>query len=622
MEYLIFTLLLAPVVTLLIGFCFPNHRETPIYGAAVAGIAVNLVAALTLLAGWLAGGMESVLVEGPVLYHSKESEFALTFFLDGYGLAYILLSTFLMGVIALFSRTYIHREKGFKRFFNIFKFFYCGLMIVLLAGNLEILFVGWEIIGITSFFLISFYRERYLPVKNAVKVVSLYRVADISMLLGIWVCHHYFGRSVNFAEMDGLHSAHPHVMAHGFYEFFIPGTFLIAAMVKSAQVPFSSWLPRAMEGPTTSSAIFYGSLSVHIGVFLLIRTSPLWEESFPFSALIAVVGVVTCVVATLIGRVQSTIKTQIGYSSVAQIGLMFVEVSLGLYWLAVAHFICNALFRTYQLLVSPSVLNYQIHNQFFHFEKPAEQGVGGFANRIRLSIYTLGVTEFHLDRVMFRLIWRPLKKTGVLFARMGTKRTYLVAGPLFLLGLWAASYRDLVPPTLLRFLPEAFALGGLVFILQAFVERRSAMTAWVLILVNQLFQALAFRFNEEFAVSQVFLFLSGIGVAGVIGIWAIRHLQGRGEEISLAKFHGHSYEHPRLAFLFVFACLGLAGFPVTPTFIGEDVMLGHIHEDQFELLVLIVVNLIMDGLVVFRIYSRLFLGPHEKGYHETAYRSS
>ena len=231
------------------------------------GIVVNLVAAIALLVQWLANGMSSVLVKGPVLYHAKESEFALTFFLDGYGLAYILLSTFLTGVILLFSRTYIHREKGFKRFFNILKFFYCGLMLVLLAGNLEVLFVGWEIIGVTSFFLISFYRERYLPVKNAVKVVSLYRVADISLLLGIWVCHHYFGRSINFAEVDGLNDPQPHIMAHGFYEFFIPATFLLAAMVKSAQVPFSSWLPRAMEGPTTSSAIFYGSLLVHIGVF-------------------------------------------------------------------------------------------------------------------------------------------------------------------------------------------------------------------------------------------------------------------------------------------------------------------------------------------------------------------
>ncbi|MFT6861731.1 MAG: NADH-quinone oxidoreductase subunit L [Akkermansiaceae bacterium] len=622
MEILIYTLMTAPVVALLIGFCFSNHRENPIYGSAILGVAVNMLAAIALLVRWLQGGMASVLVKGPVLYHAKESEFALTFFLDGYGLAYILLSTFLTGIIVVFSRTYLHREKGFKRFFNILKFFYCGLMVVLLAGNLEVLFVGWEIIGVTSFFLISFYRERYLPVKNAVKVVSLYRVADISMLLGIWVCHHYFGRSVNFAEMDGLNNARPHIMAHRFYEYFIPATFLLAAMVKSAQVPFSSWLPRAMEGPTTSSAIFYGSLSVHIGVFLLIRTSPLWENNLLFCGLIGLVGLSTCIVATLIGRVQSTIKTQIAYSSVAQIGLMFIEVALGLYWVAIAHFICNALLRSHQLLVSPSVLNYQIHNQFFHFSKPAAQKTEGLVNKLKLSMYTLGIKEFNLDRFMFRFLWRPLKKTGGFFGKLGTQNTYILALPPFLMGAWAAYHKEVIPESLLHYLPEAFALVGLVFILQAFVERRSALNAWALIVVNQLYQALAFSFNEEFDMSQVYLYLSGILVSAVIGICVINRLRNNGEDVSLAKFHGHSFEYPRLAFLFVFACLGLAGFPVTPTFIGEDLMLGHIHENQFPLLILIVLNLIMDGLVIFRIYSRLFLGPHEKGYHETAYRSS
>jgi NADH:ubiquinone oxidoreductase subunit 5 (subunit L)/multisubunit Na+/H+ antiporter MnhA subunit len=622
MDSLIFTLLIAPIVALLIGFGFPNHREKPIFFSAMLGIVVNLVTAIVLLVQWLANGMVPVLVKGPVLYHAKESEFALTFFLDGYGLAYILLSTFLTGVILLFSRTYIHREKGFKRFFNILKFFYCGLMLVLLAGNLEVLFVGWEIIGVTSFFLISFYRERYLPVKNAVKVVSLYRVADISLLLGIWVCHHYFGRSINFAEVDGLNDPQPHIMAHGFYEFFIPATFLLAAMVKSAQVPFSSWLPRAMEGPTTSSAIFYGSLSVHIGVFLLIRTSPLWAANVVFCGIIAAIGLSTCIAATLIARVQSTIKTQIAYSSVAQIGLMFIEVALGFYWLAILHFVCNALLRSHQLLVSPSVLNYRIHNQFFHFTKPAPQGTAGFLNKLRLSLFTLGIKEFNLDSFMFRAFWRPLKKTGGFFAKLGMRNTYLLAIPPFLIGVWAAYDKSIVPDGWLRFLPVSFAIAGLIFILQAFVERRSAMNAFVLIVVNQLYQSLAFSFNEEFAMSQVYLYLSGIGASAVIGIWVLLRMRRKGEDTSLAKFHGHAYEYPRLAFFFVLACLGLAGFPITPTFIGEDVMLGHIHENQFPLLILIVLNLIMDGLVIFRIYSRLFLGPHEKGYHETAYRSS
>lgn len=223
---------------------------------------------------------------------------------------------------------------------------------------------------------------------------------------------------------------------------------------------------------------------------------------------------------------------------------------------------------------------------------------------------------------MFQFFWRPLKKAGNFFTFLGTQNTYILALPPFLIGVYAAYHKAVVPESILKFLPEGFALVGLVFILKAFVERRSALNAWVLIVVNQLYQSLAFSFNEEFDMSQVYLYLSGISVSAFIGIWVLNRMRNNGEDISLAKFNGHSYEYPRLAFLFVFACLGLAGFPITPTFIGEDLMLGHIHENQFPLLILIVLNLIMDGLVIFRIYSRLFLGPHEKGYHETAYRSS
>ena len=107
-----------------------------------------------------------------------------------------------------------------------------------------------------------------------------------------------------------------------------------------------------------------------------------------------------------------------------------------------------------------------------------------------------------------------------------------------------------------------------------------------------------------------------------MGIWVINQLRKKGEVVTLDQFSGHAHEHPRLSFIFAIAALGLAGFPITPTFIGEDLMLGHVHENQFPLLMLVVLNLILDGLVIFRTYSRLFMGPHTKGYHEVAHRSS
>lgn len=117
---------------------------------------------------------------------------------------------------------------------------------------------------------------------------------------------------------------------------------LIAAAAKSAQLPFSSWLPRAMEGPTTSSAIFYGSLSVHIGVFVLLRTYPFWENIAIIKIGVVLIGLFTSIIATSIALVQSSVKTQIAYSSIAQIGIMFIEVALGFHNLALLHFAGNA----------------------------------------------------------------------------------------------------------------------------------------------------------------------------------------------------------------------------------------------------------------------------------------
>ena len=135
---------------------------------------------------------------------------------------------------------------------------------------------------------------------------------------------------------------HEHLQTHSWIGVFISMMILISAAAKSAQLPFSTWLPRAMEGPTPSSAIFYGSLSVHMGVFLLLRTFPFWEHQLSVRIAIGLLGLLTSVVTTGIARVQSSVKSQIAYSSIAQIGLIFIEVALGLEYLALFHFTGNA----------------------------------------------------------------------------------------------------------------------------------------------------------------------------------------------------------------------------------------------------------------------------------------
>lgn len=614
--------ILVPLLGFVVNLTLPRKREAVIFWSAITTVSLHALCLLVFTISWLGNGAPDVHGEGPVLYQTRDNEFSLNFFFDRNTAVYFWVSSVLTFLVMIFSRYYMHREQGFKRFFNNVLFFYTGLSCIVFSGNLETLFIGWEIIGITSFFLIAFYRDRYLPVRNALKVVSIYRVADVFLLLGIWICHHQFGQSLSFATWKQMFSDGVPLISEEPYRVIVPLIFLVVALVKSAQLPFSSWLPRAMEGPTTSSAIFYGSLSVHIGVFLLLRTYPLWGDILAIKILIVGFGVSTSLVATLIARVQSAIKSQLAYSSVAQIGLMFAEVALGWHTLALVHFAGNAFLRTYQLLVSPSVLSYLIHDQFFNFIPPQHNIRDNFAGRLKLAVYTLSIREWNLDRIMYRLLWQPLKTAGNMLEFIHLKNVLYFFLPLYAACLYFVFHRDELPIDILHNLPVGLALVSVLLILKAFVKRNEAPNAWFLVVMSQLFTAMAIAFNEQFDMFQIFMYLSGIVISTGIGYWVFSRLSRAGEAITLDRFHGHSYEYPGLTRLFMLASLGMAGFPITPTFIGEDLILGHVQEHQFGLTLLISLGLILDGLAVFRIYARLFLGPHEKGYHEVAYRSS
>ncbi|MEZ6134450.1 MAG: proton-conducting transporter membrane subunit [Pirellulaceae bacterium] len=136
---------------------------------------------------------------------------------------------------------------------------------------------------------------------------------------------------------------------------------LAAAAGKSGLVPFSGWLPRAMEGPTPSSAVFYGALSVHLGAYLLLRVSPLLDQSWVLRLLVIAVGLISAVFGTLMSRVQTDVKNSLAYASLTQVGIIVVEIGLGLRYLALIHIIGHACLRTMQLLRAPTLLK-DYHN--------------------------------------------------------------------------------------------------------------------------------------------------------------------------------------------------------------------------------------------------------------------
>ena len=614
--------IIVPVLGFLISLVIPGKKENLISWTAFFTVGLHLVTALSFTAYWLLHGYPTLNVKDIVVYKVTGYEFFIDFTFDKISAVYLFVGAFLTFLVTIYSRYYLHRETGYKRFFNTILFFYLGYNLTIFSGNLETLFIGWEILGVSSFLLIAFYRDRYLPVKNAVKVFSIYRIGDVGLILAMWMSHHLWHENITFVKLNNFELVSAQLQSHTLIGVFISLMFLISAAAKSAQLPFSSWLPRAMEGPTPSSAIFYGSLSVHLGVFILLRTFPFWEHQLSVRILIGVLGLTTSIITTGIARVQSSVKSQIAYASISQIGLIFIEVAAGFQNLALIHFAGNAFLRTYQLLVSPSVVSYLIREQFYNFKPRERTFEDSLPKKIEYTFYILCMKEWNLDSFMYRFLWNPLKFVGKKLDFLTVNKVLMIFIPAYLVGLFCVYHKELISPDLQHYLPFLFAFIGLMMVLKSFAERKNIHLSWTLIIMSHFWIALAIAFNEFFKFDQVHLYLSGIAISGILGFLCLHRLKTLETYIDLDQFHGHSYKHPKIAFVFLLACLGVSGFPITPTFIGEDVIFSHIHEDQALLAFFISLSFIIDGLAIIRIYARVFLGPHVKSVYEMAYRSS
>ena len=332
--------------------------EATISRLTQAAVLFALLPAIAILVLMLAVGTRYVPVElgDWVTIGEQDFHFHLKFVFDRLSIPFLILSCVLCGVVGAFTRRYLHREEGYGRFFLYYAMFFCGMVTSSLAGTIETLFVGWEMVGLSSALLVAYFHERENPVRNGQRVWSIYRLADAAFLIAAITMHHMTGEG----DLGGL-------MSSGIWPagtaaitsnqaLFVGTLLLIAAAGKSALFPFSGWLPRAMEGPTPSSAIFYGALSVHLGVYLLLRVSPILEASLLLQIMVITLGLVSAGCGALMSRVQNDIKVSLAYASLTQVGIIVVEIGLGLRYLALIHIVGHACLRTMQLLRAPTLL--------------------------------------------------------------------------------------------------------------------------------------------------------------------------------------------------------------------------------------------------------------------------
>jgi NADH-quinone oxidoreductase subunit L len=610
--------LFLPLIAFFATLIWKNRQEKPIAIIVQATKAVYVTTSLLYAVLWLANGYSPVSQHLLTLYATESFVFAIQFYYDGITAVYSVVGSVIFFLVSTFSRYYMHRDEGFKRFFNTILLFAVGYNLIIFSGNFETLFIGWEIIGLSSFLLIAFYRNRYLPVKNAFKTLSNYRLGDVAMMLVMWMMHHLTHQNISFTQLAAANEI-AMLGGHTGMAAFIMIMIILAAMIKSAQLPFTTWLPRAMEGPTSSSAIFYGSLSVHIGVFLLLRTYPFWQDILWVKITIIIIGILTGIIATAIARTQPTVKTQIAYSSAAQIGLIFIEVALGFHVLALVHFAGNAFLRTYQLLVSPSVLNYLVHHQYFHYRPPMEKSI----NKLKTTLYVLGIKEWNLDSLMQKFLWDPFKWMGNRLQFLGSvsmSGITALAGIAFILIAIIKPAVFVDEFTILPILLLAVALGLILF---SFSHRGSAITAWINLLIAHIFIIASVKYySPGIPLNEILMYLSGIVVTFLLGLFCLQKKWTVDRNINLDQYHGYVYEQKTNGLLFFLGAIGILGFPVTAAFIGIDVLFTYIRAGEALLITLLALCFLFIELAAIRIFLRIYLGLHKKLDHPIAIRST
>lgn len=404
------TLLLAVLGILpLLGFT-PGERLMArfIQTSVVAG----LLAAIGILVIMLVTDDKHVPIEVGdwVVIPQEHFHFHVKFIFDRLSVPFVILSFLLCGTVSAFARIYLHREPGFYRFFLVYSVFLLGMIVSSLAGTIETLFMGWELVGLSSALLVAFFHERPMPVRNGQRVWVVYRIADAAFLIAALLLHHLTGAG-DFDVMMGQGVWPLGVSSIDSHHALLVGLLLlVAAAGKSGMVPFSGWLPRAMEGPTPSSAIFYGALSVHLGAYLLLRVSSILSASLALSMIVVIAGIVSAVFGAIASRVQTDVKSALAFASLTQVGIIVVEIGCGLHYIPLIHMIGHACLRTLQLLRAPSLLkDYQTLENAIGARLPKNRSVWTrlIGAPQRDWLYRFSLERGYLDGILNRLIVRP-----------------------------------------------------------------------------------------------------------------------------------------------------------------------------------------------------------------------
>ena len=307
-----------------------------------------------------------------------EPEIRFEFLLDGLSGTMMLLVTGLGLVIQIFSTSYMSGDPRYVKYFVYFNFFVFSMLLLVMSANFLVMFFGWELVGLSSYLLISFWSEKKEAAKAGNKAFVLNRIGDFGFLIALMMI-------LNTYDTFSFKTVFATTLINQPQNLDLIVVFLmIGAFGKSAQFPLFSWLPDAMEGPTPASALIHAATMVTAGVFMLVRISPLLQFSELSSILIISIGLLTALISAFAAINQNDIKKVLAYSTISQLGFMFIAIGAGAYVAAIFHLVTHAFFKALLFLGAGAVIHEMHHEQNI-------QKMGGLKKKMPVTAAMMGI---------------------------------------------------------------------------------------------------------------------------------------------------------------------------------------------------------------------------------------
>jgi len=506
----------------------------------------------------------------------------------------------------IFSVKYFYLEKEARKFFALLPLILFGILLITSGNSLDVVIIGWESVEIASIFLISFYAYRTRAIRNTLRIFVIYKLCDIGLLVTSLFLQHKKGIHAIASLQPWLQE---YVWQNGVSIHVIAFMTILAASGKSALFPFFNWPARAMEGPTPSSALFYGGPVLHLGVFLLIKLKDLILFSDIARGTLVTLGLLTFITARLVARTQSTIKGQLAYKAVSHIGLIGIWIAFNWIILATIHICIHMIYRAIRLILTPSAAYERAHEGLKSYKTSNLLHTSfrvlpeSLKSQVENSLFALGLQEFFLS---------PTERGGLGWLDLSRlKHKFVTEKPvwLFTVGFLILAFSILfqtpyqIPDVALLILTLATLLS-----LKNVLSYKSVLLTHVQQLINTLFFIFGIWLSTQHFSTGFLWFCIMLSLAFTLSWIALSPYLSK----PLNTFHGLKYVNMNRYRIMVVSFLIAAGYPVTPMFIAEDSLYSELLHVSLGHTFMAFLFLFLLAIYWMRLMVRIFWGFHFK----------